>query len=237
MAQVVIMMGSKSDEEKVSPCVDVLRSLGISYLFTVSSAHRTPERTEKILREQEAAGAKVFICAAGMAAHLAGAVAARTTRPVIGIPVSGGLMGGMDAMLATVQMPPGFPVATVAMDKAGARNAAWLAAQILAVADPALDEKIRAARAKKAEEGRYAFAYIGKILRALHGRGLVNVFLPEYFTNVFAHFCGKGGIAYGTRRFVYFQRVFAAPCRNVAICNFRHTFKQIIIYIRIKRPY
>ena len=148
MAQVVIMMGSKSDEEKVSPCVDVLRSLGISYLFTVSSAHRTPERTEKILREQEAAGAKVFICAAGMAAHLAGAVAARTTRPVIGIPVSGGLMGGMDAMLATVQMPPGFPVATVAMDKAGARNAAWLAAQILAVADPALDEKIRAARAK-----------------------------------------------------------------------------------------
>ena len=148
MAQVVIMMGSKSDEEKVSPCVDVLRSLGISYLFTVSSAHRTPERTEKILREQEAAGAKVFICAAGMAAHLAGAVAARTTRPVIGIPVSGGLMGGMDAMLATVQMPPGFPVATGAMDKAGARNAAWLAAQILAVADPALDEKIRAARAK-----------------------------------------------------------------------------------------
>ena len=148
MAQVVIMMGSKSDEEKVSPCVDVLRSLGISYLFTISSAHRTPERTEKILREQEAAGAKVFICAAGMAAHLAGAVAARTTRPVIGIPVSGGLMGGMDAMLATVQMPPGFPVATVAMDKAGARNAAWLAAQILAVADPALDEKIRAARAK-----------------------------------------------------------------------------------------
>ena len=148
MAQVVIMMGSKSDEEKVSPCVDVLRSLGISYLFTVSSAHRTPERTEKILREQEAAGARVFICAAGMAAHLAGAVAARTTRPVIGIPVSGGLMGGMDAMLATVQMPPGFPVATVAMDKAGARNAAWLAAQILAVADPALDEKIRATRAR-----------------------------------------------------------------------------------------
>ena len=150
MAQVVIMMGSKSDEEKVSPCVDVLRSLGISYLFTVSSAHRTPERTEKILREQEAAGAKVFICAAGMAAHLAGAVAARTTRPVIGIPVSGGLMGGMDAMLATVQMPPGFPVATVAMDKAGARNAAWLAAQILAVADDDLAAKLDKFRADTA---------------------------------------------------------------------------------------
>ena len=130
MAQVVIMMGSASDEEKVSPCVEVLRSLGISYHFTVSSAHRTPERTEQLVREQEAAGARVFICAAGMAAHLAGAVAARTARPVIGIPVSGGVMGGMDALLATVQMPPGFPVATVAMDKAGARNAAWLAAQM-----------------------------------------------------------------------------------------------------------
>ena len=126
MAQVVIMMGSASDEEKVAPCVEVLRSLGISFHFTVSSAHRTPERTEQLVREQEAAGARVFICAAGMAAHLAGAVAARTARPVIGIPVSGGVMGGMDALLATVQMPPGFPVATVAMDKAGARNAAWL---------------------------------------------------------------------------------------------------------------
>lgn len=147
MAQVVIMMGSASDEEKVSPCVEVLRSLGISYLFTVSSAHRTPERTEQLVREQEAAGARVFICAAGMAAHLAGAVAARTARPVIGIPVSGGVMGGMDALLATVQMPPGFPVATVAMDKAGARNAAWLAAQILAVEDSALHDRILAARA------------------------------------------------------------------------------------------
>ena len=147
MAQVVIMMGSASDEEKVAPCVEVLRSLGISFHFTVSSAHRTPERTEQLVREQEAAGARVFICAAGMAAHLAGAVAARTARPVIGIPVSGGVMGGMDALLATVQMPPGFPVATVAMDKAGARNAAWLAAQILAVEDAALHEKILAARA------------------------------------------------------------------------------------------
>ena len=150
MAQVVIMMGSKSDEEKVSPCVDVLRSLGISYLFTVSSAHRTPERTEKILREQEAAGAKVFICAAGMAAHLAGAVAARTTRPVIGIPVSGGLMGGMDAMLATVQMPPGFPVATVAID--GADNAAILSAQMLALSDEALSDRLGQFKAGMAAE-------------------------------------------------------------------------------------
>ncbi|MBQ3059377.1 MAG: 5-(carboxyamino)imidazole ribonucleotide mutase [Desulfovibrio sp.] len=148
MADVVIMMGSKSDEEKVFPCVEVLKSLGISYIFTVSSAHRTPERTEAIVREEESCGAKVFICAAGMAAHLAGAVAARTSRPVIGIPVSGSSLGGMDALLATVQMPPGFPVATVALDKAGARNAAWLAAQILALADRDLYARLEAARAK-----------------------------------------------------------------------------------------
>ncbi len=148
MAQVVILMGSQSDEDKVSPCVEVLKSLGISCFITVSSAHRTPERTERLVSEHEAAGAQVFICAAGMAAHLAGAVAARTTRPVIGIPVSSVALGGMDALLATVQMPPGFPVATVALDKAGARNAAWLAAQILALADPALADRINAARTK-----------------------------------------------------------------------------------------
>lgn len=145
MPHVVILMGSKSDEEKVSPCAEILKSLGIDYAFTVSSAHRTPERTEELVRSYEAQGAKVFICAAGMAAHLAGAVAARTTRPVIGIPVSGGGLAGMDALFSTVQMPPGFPVATVALDKAGARNAAWLAAQILAVADVELDRKIAAA--------------------------------------------------------------------------------------------
>ena len=128
MPQVVILMGSKSDEEKVSPCVDVLKSLGVSCFITVSSAHRTPERTEELVRRYEAEGTRVFICAAGMAAHLAGAVAARTTRPVIGIPVSSAALCGMDALFATVQMPPGFPVATVATDKAGARNAAWLAA-------------------------------------------------------------------------------------------------------------
>ena len=96
----------------------------------------------------EAKGAQVFICAAGMAAHLAGAVAARTIRPVIGIPISGSAFGGMDSLLSTVQMPPGFPVATVATDKAGARNAAWLAAQILALTDKDLADRIRAAREK-----------------------------------------------------------------------------------------
>ncbi len=138
MAQVAIFIGSASDEPVIAPCAEVLRKLGVSYRFTVTSAHRTPERTEALVRELEAEGCRVFICAAGMAAHLAGAVAARTLKPVVGIPVSGAALGGMDALLSTVQMPPGFPVATVALDKAGARNAAWLAAQILALTDPGL---------------------------------------------------------------------------------------------------
>ena len=147
-AKVAVFIGSASDEATVAPCADILKKLGIPFRFTVTSAHRTPERTAELVDSLEAAGCEVFICAAGMAAHLAGAVAARTSRPVIGIPVSGGSLAGMDALFSTVQMPPGFPVATVALDKAGARNAAWLAAQILAVADPALHGKIEAARAK-----------------------------------------------------------------------------------------
>ena len=146
-AKVAVFMGSASDEAQISPCADILKSLGIPFLFTVTSAHRTPERTEELVRKLENEGCEIFICAAGMAAHLAGAVAARTIRPVIGIPVAASPLGGMDALLATVQMPPGFPVATVSLDKAGAKNAAWMAAQILALSDPALAERIRAARA------------------------------------------------------------------------------------------
>lgn len=146
MAQVAIFIGSASDEPVIAPCAEVLRKLGVSYRFTVTSAHRTPERTEALVRELEAEGCRVFICAAGMAAHLAGAVAARTLKPVIGIPVSSAALGGMDALLSTVQMPPGFPVATVALDKAGARNAAWLAAQILALTDPGLAAALAAER-------------------------------------------------------------------------------------------
>ena len=146
MAQVAIFIGSASDEPVIAPCAEVLRKLGVSYRFTVTSAHRTPERTEALVRELETEGCRVFICAAGMAAHLAGAVAARTLKPVIGIPVSGAALGGMDALLSTVQMPPGFPVATVALDKAGARNAAWLAAQILALTDPGLAAALAAER-------------------------------------------------------------------------------------------
>lgn len=146
MAQVAIFIGSASDEPVIAPCAEVLRKLGVSYRFTVTSAHRTPERTEALVRELEAEGCRVFICAAGMAAHLAGAVAARTLKPVIGIPVSSAALGGMDALLSTVQMPPGFPVAAVALDKAGARNAAWLAAQILALTDPGLAAALAAER-------------------------------------------------------------------------------------------
>lgn len=146
MTKVAVFMGSISDEEKMRPCVQVLADLGIEHVFTVTSAHRTPERTARLVAELEDQGCQVYICAAGMAAHLAGAVAAKTARPVIGVPLSASALGGMDALLSTVMMPPGFPVATVALDSAGARNAAWLAAQILALNDPALAAKIAKAR-------------------------------------------------------------------------------------------
>lgn len=152
MNKVAIFMGSLSDEAAVRPCADVLDSFGVPYAFTVTSAHRTPERTEKLVAELEANGCEVFICAAGMAAHLAGAVAARTVKPVIGIPVTASSMGGMDALLATVMMPPGFPVATVALDKAGAKNAAYLAVQILALADASLAARLHEARRKFRDE-------------------------------------------------------------------------------------
>lgn len=152
MPQVAIFMGSKSDEATVRPCTEVLDKLGVSYLFTVTSAHRTPERTARLVSELEGSGTQIFICAAGLAAHLAGAVAAKTIRPVLGIPIAASPLGGMDALLATVQMPPGFPVGTLALDKVGARNAAWLAAQILALHDPALAERIRKERQKMIDQ-------------------------------------------------------------------------------------
>ena len=149
-AKVAVFIGSASDEATVAPCADILKKLGIPFRFTVTSAHRTPERTAELVDSLEAAGCEVFICAAGMAAHLAGAVAARTMKPVIGIPVAASPLGGMDALLATVQMPSGIPVATVALN--GAKNAAVLAAQILAVADDDLAAKLDAAREKMARQ-------------------------------------------------------------------------------------
>ncbi len=145
---VAIFMGSASDEESVAPAAAVLKDLDIPYLMTVTSAHRTAKRTEDLVDSLEKDGCQVFICAAGLAAHLAGAVAARTIRPVIGIPLTASSLAGLDALLATVQMPPGYPVATVALDKAGSRNAAWLAASILALGDPAIAEKLKQARLK-----------------------------------------------------------------------------------------
>lgn len=142
MPKVLVIMGSASDKEKTMPCVEVLQSLGISFKLTISSAHRTPERTAALVEEGEKNGVKVYICAAGMAAHLGGALASRTIRPVIGIPISGASLAGLDALLSTVQMPAAYPVATMALDKSGAKNAAWLAAQILAISDPSLAAKI-----------------------------------------------------------------------------------------------
>lgn len=150
MALVLVIMGSASDFDTVAPCMDTLAALGIDFEVTVSSAHRTPERTEKIIRDAEAAGVKVFICAAGMAAHLAGAVAARTLLPVIGLPIMGGAAAGMDALLSTVQMPSGFPVATMAIN--GSKNAAIFAAQILALEDCELQHKLATSRKIMAEE-------------------------------------------------------------------------------------
>ncbi len=147
MTKVAIFIGSASDENIVSPCAEVLKSLDIPFFFTVSSAHRTPERTQNLIKKLESEGCQVYICAAGMAAHLAGVVAAHTLKPVIGIPVNASSLNGMDALLATLQMPPGFPVATVALDKAGAKNAAYLAAQILALQDPTLTQKLKDVRA------------------------------------------------------------------------------------------
>jgi 5-(carboxyamino)imidazole ribonucleotide mutase len=130
----------------MQPCAEILDDLGVEYTFTVTSAHRTPERTERLVRELEEQGCQVFICAAGLAAHLAGAVASKTVKPVLGVPLSASALGGMDALLATVQMPPGYPVGTLALDKVGAKNAAWMAAQILALRDTDLAAAIEQAR-------------------------------------------------------------------------------------------
>jgi len=146
MTQVAVFMGSISDKDTMQACTAVLDQLGIENTMTVTSAHRTPERTRKLVQDLEADGCQVFICGAGLAAHLAGAVAAATQKPVLGVPLNASSLAGMDALLATVQMPPGFPVATLALDKVGAKNAAWLAAQILALQDVSLAERLQAAR-------------------------------------------------------------------------------------------
>jgi phosphoribosylamine--glycine ligase len=135
---VLILMGSDSDAPVMQSAVDILRELGIGCEMTVASAHRSPERVVRLVRDAPARGVKVFIVGAGAAAHLAGVVAAHTTMPVIGVPIDSSALKGLDALLSTVQMPPGVPVATVSIGKPGATNAGVLAAQILAVGDPAI---------------------------------------------------------------------------------------------------
>ena len=148
MKKVAIIMGSDSDMPVVSKAADTLDALGIPYTMRVLSAHRTPEQVRLFAMEARDNGYGVMICAAGMAAHLAGAVAAATTLPVIGIPISGSKFNGLDALLSTVQMPSGIPVATVAVD--GAVNAALLAAQMIALSDEELAAKLDAKRASDA---------------------------------------------------------------------------------------
>jgi 5-(carboxyamino)imidazole ribonucleotide mutase len=143
-ADVAIMMGSKSDLETMKSAAEILKKLGLRVAVRVLSAHRTPEQAATFVRESTAGGTKVFICGAGVAAHLAGAVAAHTTRPVIGVPLASGSLQGFDSLLSTVQMPPGMPVATVAVN--GAENAGLLAAQIIAISDPALAQRIEGER-------------------------------------------------------------------------------------------
>ena len=147
---VAVLMGSKSDLEIMKPAAQVCRKLGLSVDVRVLSAHRTPEQTAAYVRDTAKAGTKVFICGAGGAAHLAGAVAAHTTHPVIGVPIASGSLQGMDALLSTAMMPPGIPVATVAIG--GAENAGLLAAQIIALGDPALAKAVAAEREERLQK-------------------------------------------------------------------------------------
>lgn len=147
--KVAIVMGSDSDWPVVKGACSVLKDFGVPYEARVLSAHRTPAAAADFAKNARANGFGVILCAAGMAAHLAGAFAANTTLPIIGIPMKGGAMDGMDALLATVQMPSGFPVATVALN--GSKNAAYLAVAILALSDEELTAKLEKFRADTAE--------------------------------------------------------------------------------------
>ncbi|WP_218986352.1 5-(carboxyamino)imidazole ribonucleotide mutase, partial [Campylobacter jejuni] len=143
------LMGSKSDYETMKEAAKTLESFGVKYELIISSAHRSPKRTKEYIANAEEKGVKVFIAAAGMAAHLAGAVAAYTTKPVLGVPMPGSNLASMDSLFSTVQMPSGIPVGTLAIGKAGAINAAYLAMQILAIYDVDLAQKLKEDRLEK----------------------------------------------------------------------------------------
>ena len=149
---VLIIMGSDSDVTVMDECAKVLKDFGVPFEMRVSSAHRSPERTAALAAEAAGRGVKVIIAAAGMAAHLAGVIAAETTLPVIGVPIGGGALNGVDALYAMVQMPGGIPVGTMAIGSAGAKNAGIFAVQILALADPEYAGRLVSHKRTMAEE-------------------------------------------------------------------------------------
>ncbi|RFT16272.1 MAG: Phosphoribosylaminoimidazole carboxylase catalytic subunit [Candidatus Saccharicenans subterraneus] len=150
--KVTIFLGSDSDFEVVKEALDTLKEFEVPFNLEVTSAHRSPERTVRLIKEAEEQGTKVFIAVAGKAAHLPGVVAAHTALPVIGVPVESQALAGLDALLSIVQMPKGIPVATVALGKTGGANAALLAVSMLAISEPGLYRKLLAYRKKMAEK-------------------------------------------------------------------------------------
>lgn len=159
---VLILMGSDSDAEVMSAAGRVLTDFGLTWEMTVASAHRSPARVLRLIEDAHASDVKVFIVGAGAAAHLAGVVAAHTTRPVVGVPIDSSALKGMDALLSTVQMPPGVPVATVAIGKPGATNAGVLAAQMIALGDPAIARKLTDYKQTLADKVEAAAAKLAK---------------------------------------------------------------------------
>jgi phosphoribosylamine--glycine ligase len=155
---VLILMGSDSDAPVMQAAVDVLREFDVPCEMTVASAHRSPERVMRLVSEAPGRGVRLFIVGAGAAAHLGGVVAAHTTLPVIGVPIDSSALKGMDALLSTVQMPPGVPVATVSIGKPGATNAGVLAVQMLALADASLAERLTQYKKKLADKVEQAAA-------------------------------------------------------------------------------
>ncbi len=160
-AQVLILMGSDSDLPIMQAAADLLKEFGIAAEMTVASAHRSPARVERLVDDAGRRGVRVFIAGAGAAAHLAGVIAARTTRPVIGVPIDSSSLKGLDALLSTAQMPPGVPVATMSVGKAGATNAAVLAAEILALADAGLAARLEDYKKQLAAKVEDAAARLG----------------------------------------------------------------------------
>ena len=149
---VAVLMGSDSDLPVMQSTLDILKKFGIKTEVRVTSAHRTPTATQSYVKDADERGCAIFIAAAGLAAHLAGSIAALTVKPVIGVPIDAGPLGGVDALLSTVMMPGGIPVASVAIGKAGAKNAGYLAAQILAVNDADLVARLQQEREDNARE-------------------------------------------------------------------------------------